>query len=43
MQPGAWTALAMVVALLVPWAFGQELNVSDDSVELKSLRRYYLS
>ena len=39
MQPGAWTALAMVVALLVPWAFGQELNLSDDSVELKSLRR----
>ena len=38
MQPGAWTALAMVVALLVPWAFGQELNVSDDSVELKPLR-----
>ena len=38
MQPGAWTALVMVVALLVPWAFGQELNVSDDSVELKSLR-----
>ena len=38
MQPGPWTALAMVVALLVPWAFGQELNVSDDSVELKSLR-----
>ena len=38
MQPGAWTAFAMVVALLVPWAFGQELNVSDDSVELKSLR-----
>ena len=38
MQPGPWTALVMVVALLVPWAFGQELNVSDDSVELKSLR-----
>ncbi len=38
MQPGPWTALAMVVALLMPWAFGQELNVSDDSVKLKPLR-----
>ena len=38
MRTGLGTALAMVIALLVPWAFGQELNVSDDSEELKSLR-----
>ena len=35
MRPGHWTALVMMIALLVPWMFGQELNVSD---ELKSLR-----
>ena len=38
MQPGPWTALVMVVALLVPWAFGQQLNASEDSEELKSVR-----
>ena len=38
MRTGLGTALAMVIALLVPWAFGQELNMSDDSEELKSLR-----
>ena len=38
MRPGSWTALVMMVALLVPWMFGQELNVSDDSEDLRSLR-----
>ena len=37
MRPGPWTALVMMVALLVPWMFGQELNVTDDTEELKSL------
>ena len=38
MRPRPWMALVMMVALLVPWMFGQELNVSDNSEELKSLR-----
>ena len=38
MRPRPWMALVMMVALLVPWAFGQELNLSDDSEKLKSFR-----
>ena len=38
MRTGPGTALVMVVALLVPWAFGQGLNVPDDSEKLKSIR-----